>query len=63
VIGKMLAHYRVGEQLGRGGMGEVYRADDIKLGQPGRLLPPLPGSEVTSQWLSVLPIMDMHTSR
>ena len=48
MIGKMLAHYRFGEQLGRGGMEEVYRSDDIKLGQPGRLLPPLPGSEVTS---------------
>jgi hypothetical protein len=48
VIGKMLAHNQVGEQLGRGRMGEVYRADDIKLGQPGRLLPPLPDSDVIS---------------
>src|SRR4029078_8026190 len=26
--------YRVIEQIGRGGMGEVYRAVDIKIGQP-----------------------------
>ena len=31
--GSMLAHYRVGELVGRGGMGEVYRAQDTKLGR------------------------------
>ena len=31
VIGRTLSHYRVDERLGAGGMGEVYRARDLKL--------------------------------
>ena len=33
MTGDIVLHYRIGERLGAGGMGEVYRAEDTKLGR------------------------------
>jgi len=63
MIGTTLAHYRITAALGRGGMGEVYRATDSKLGRAIAILAPFAVGEPVTLFKLEIPALAISGNR
>ena len=58
MVGKNLSHYKILEELGRGGMGIVYKAEDTKLDRTAAIRLRIAGSH-RRLWLRLGTLSDM----